>query len=361
MDGTDKLGPATVKVTMEVHIVDHLKANVLVGTCVLNTHNNSLNLGTQEAIISKCNRIEIVAKPHSQLRRVIKTYHAITIAPNSIMDIPVIYHGTLPKDRDFLFEPQSCHKLGHKGGVYAHVVDSEMSFVKVKNSIPRPVKFLKHARLGTIVEYNGHGCYMVSPEAESLATYGWRVSEQSDSTSTSLEMPIIPVRTDPNKEHQLPNGVTVYGDNDSASTLANLVSNFEDVFTDAGKTVDIPEAHWMPIKLKTGAQPKASRVYPLGQKDRQVVDETSDKLHAQGKLRFTDQPTPFSWPYFVVWRDTPQGKKGRVVIDIRGLNAITEDDSYPLPLQSYDLPHRRLQIYLYSRRGGILPPVSCQD
>ena len=338
MDGTDELGPATAKVTMEVHVVDHLKANILVGTNVLNTHGISLDLGTQEAVIGKCNRIKIpiccVAKPHSQLRRVVKTHHTITIAPNSIMDIPVVYHGTLPEDRDLLFEPQSCHKLGHEGGVYAHVVDSGISFVRVKNSTPRPVKLSKHARLGTIVDYNQHGCYMVSPEAESLATCGWRVSGQSDPTSTSSETPIIPARTDPNKEHQLPNGVTVYGDNSSASTLANLVSSFEDVFTDTGRTVDIPEDYWMPIKLKSGAQPKASKVYPLGQKDRQVVDETFDKLHAQGKLRFTDQPTPFSWPCFVVWRDTPQGRKVRVVIDIRGLNAVTEDDSYPLPLQS---------------------------
>ena len=69
-----------------------------------------------------------------------------------------------------------------------------------------------------------------------------------------------------------------------------LVANFEDVFADAGKTVDIPKAQWMPIILKAGAQLKA-----CGQKDRQVVDETFDKLQAQGKLRFTDQPTPFSY------------------------------------------------------------------
>ena len=63
------------------------------------------------------------------------------------------------------------------------------------------------------------------------------------------------------------------------------------------------------------------------------MDETFNKLQAQGKLRFMKQSTSFSWPCFVVWRDTPQGKKGCVVINIWGLNAIIEDDSYPLPLQ----------------------------
>ena len=52
-------------------------------------------------------------------------------------------------------------------------------------------------------------------------------------------------------------------------------------------------------------------------------------------MEFSQQPTPFAYPAFVVWRTMPDGsKKGRVVIDIRGLNAITESDSYPLLLQS---------------------------
>jgi hypothetical protein len=36
----------------------------------------------------------------------------------------------------------------------------------------------------------------------------------------------------------------------------------------------------------------------------------------------------------VVWRDTLHGRKGRAVIDIRGLNEITDNDNYSLPLQS---------------------------
>ena len=179
-----------------------------------------------------------MAKPHSQLRRVIKTHHACTVAPNSVMNIPITYHGSIPDDHDFLFKPQSCHKLGHEGGVYAHVVDSTISFIKVKNATYHPIKLSRHARLGTIVEYNAHSCYIVSSEAESLATCGWRVPDQSDSVSTSSSSA---PRTDPSKEHPLPNGVTIYGNYNAASALAGLVSGFKDMFTDLGKTVDIPK------------------------------------------------------------------------------------------------------------------------
>ena len=35
----------------------------------------------------------------------------------------------------------------------------------------------------------------------------------------------------------------------------------------------------------------------------------------------------------VVYQETPKGRKGRVVVDIRMLNSITVPDNYPLPLQ----------------------------
>ena len=139
----------------------------------------------------------------------------------------------------------------------------------------------------------------------------------------------------PKLEHILPNGVTIYGGSAEAiQVLKSVVAEYEDIFRDSGATIDIPEEEWMPIPVRPDAKIKACKVYPLGQRDRDVVDATFDKLQQQGKLKFTTQPTPYGWPCFVVWRDTPQGPKGRVVIDIRGLNAITENDGYPLPLQS---------------------------
>lgn len=39
-----------------------------------------------------------------------------------------------------------------------------------------------------------------------------------------------------------------------------------------------------------------TKPYPLGPKDRQVVDETFDKLHDQGKMGWTTKATPFRRP-----------------------------------------------------------------
>lgn len=52
-------------------------------------------------------------------------------------------------------------------------------------------------------------------------------------------------------------------------------------------------------------------------------------------MEYTTQATLFSYPVFVVWKSLPDGsRKGRVVVDIRGLNDLIVPDVYPVPLQS---------------------------
>ena len=79
--------------------------------------------------------------------------------------------------------------------------------------------------------------------------------------------------------------------------------------------------------------PKTARVYPLGNEVKKIINETFDKLHDQNRMDWTDEATPFSYPVFVVWTTKADGtRKGRAVVDIRGLNAISQVDVYPLPL-----------------------------
>lgn len=334
---------ALAKVQMEVHLTDNLKANMLIGNDVLTPHQFVLDCASQSATVGSCQKIKISArstvKSHSQVKRVIKAKSALTLPPNTVTNIPVSYHGTLPDDRDYLFEPELSMYLGGEGGVFAHIVDSSMTFVQARNATGAPIALPRNTRLGTVVEYAVDGCYQVSYKLSDLAACGWRTSDRSEATAFTSTTPSDArtddaVTVDPNLEHVLPNGVTVYGDDEAFRAFSSVVTEYEDVFTDSGNTIDIPEDQWMPIPLKPNVTVKPSKVYPLGHKDREVVDATFDKLQQQGKLRFSTQPTPYSWPCFVVWRNTPQGRKGRVVIDIRGLNAITEDDGYPLPLQS---------------------------
>ena len=43
-----------------------------------------------------------------------------------------------------------------------------------------------------------------------------------------------------------------------------------------------------------------SKVYPLGPKDCEVIDQAFDQLHQQDCMEWTSQATPFTYPCFVV-------------------------------------------------------------
>ena len=93
------------------------------------------------------------------------------------------------------------------------------------------------------------------------------------------------------------------------------------------------------MPLKPGWETKVSaikpRVYLLSNDTRHLIDNTFDEMQRQGHLEFNTNPTPFSFPVFIVWKSDSDGKrKSRVVMDIRKLNDLVLSDSYPLPLQS---------------------------
>ena len=60
----------------------------------------------------------------------------------------------------------------------------------------------------------------------------------------------------------------------------------------------------MKVPLKPGWEAKISaikpRVCPLRNEAHQLVNETFDKMYCLGRLKFTSEYTPFSFPVFIV-------------------------------------------------------------
>lgn len=155
----------------------------------------------------------------------------------------------------------------------------------------------------------------------------------ADSPAPITEIPVPAAAT----EVVLENGITIHNSGSEAvEAFRSLVSEYPNLWTDTG-FAHLPEKDWMQIPLKADWEariPGKARVYPLGGKDRALVDETFDALHESGKLSWTKGSTPFSYPVFCVWKTINNERKGRVVVDIRGLNAITQPDVYPVPRQA---------------------------
>ena len=71
----------------------------------------------------------------------------------------------------------------------------------------------------------------------------------------------------------------------------------------------------------------------LGEEDKKVADDTIDKLHWTGKVGWMKFPTSLACPMIVAWRTVQGQRKGRVVFDLRHVNANALPDIYPIPSQ----------------------------
>lgn len=136
---------------------------------------------------------------------------------------------------------------------------------------------------------------------------------------------------------QLKNGVRVYGDKVAVSEISKLVAEYSSIWESQG-FVQIPSESWMKVHFKPGWESKVAaikpRVYPLGNDSCRILDKTFDKIHRQGRLKFTANLIPFSFPIFVVWKpDGDRKEKGHAVIDIQKLKEMVLSDFYPLLLQ----------------------------
>ena len=176
-------------------------------------------------------------KPHSQVKRKIKSKSALTLPPNLVINILITYHSMLPEDRDFLFELEllGSYDLDHSGGIFTYVVDALMTFIQVKNTTNSPIVLLRHIRLGIVVEYAADGCYQVLYKSTDLAACSWRTSERYRASAINA------TAVDPNLEYILLNGVTVYGNDEVLYKFSAIVEEYNDVFTDIGATIDVPE------------------------------------------------------------------------------------------------------------------------
>ena len=106
------------------------------------------------------------------------------------------------------------------------------------------------------------------------------------------------------------NGITVYHSSKQAvAQLSQLVAEYESIWYDKS-FAKLSEENWMKIPLKSDWESKISRkakIYPLSNKDRELVDETFDELHQWGWMLWSKDATPFSYPVFCVWK-TQSGK-----------------------------------------------------
>lgn len=362
----DKGQPVLAEIKREIHLVDDLKAKMLIENDILIPEGFLIDLTKREAIISSCKTtIQISTKPKGSF--VAKRLRA---AKDTVVDpwsnAPIEVNLTIPTDRDFIFE-QSPHATV---SLYYHVVDAATRKIFAQNDSPHEARIPKRFNLSLVFEIQYGNCFQVTDCSLAMrplaVQQGWKIVVAAAALAmTSLVAPaslpqtlmspmvevkmaepmiprlphgikvVKPVISTGAHEQELPNGIKIYDTQSERQIYTKLVNEFPTLWNDDG-FIKVPPDEWMRIPLKEGWQDKLtgrSKIYPLGIEDRKLVDETFDKMHEQGRLKWTDEETPFSFPVFVVWKMSNGKRKGRAVVDIRGLNEMIVPDAYPVPSQ----------------------------
>ncbi len=339
---------AVALIERELHIVDDLTAKALIGIDIMKPEGMMIDLQRDIMRIGACRGLEVpivVASRGSRTTATIYSSKKLIIPPHSNMAVPVTgpkKRLQLPKDRDFIFEPQTLDTLS----AYAHIVDHTVSSVFVRNDTDKPVTLPRRQKLGKVSDYEATDCYAVDPENHELAIKapkrqpGWIKTNLRRLVAgvAAFSAAIAPQANVNEVIH--PTGVTIHGTPAASSAIATAVDAFPSLWKDTGNVINVPESEEMEILLLENwrelYKPGQARVYPLGDRDKEVIDREFDKLHDQGRMEWTTTATPFSFPCFVVWKDASATaeRKGRVVVDIRALNKITMPDAYPVPSQA---------------------------
>ena len=112
--------------------------------------------------------------------------------------------------------------------------------------------------------------------------------------------------------------------------LPSEYHDFAKVFSKEAQEA-LPEhgPHDMHLELQPGKTPPSSRLYPLSRDELELLREYITEMVRTGKIR----PSKSSAGAPIFFAKQPSGKL-RIVVDYRGLNAITIKDKYPIPLMT---------------------------
>ena len=244
---------AIAHIRQEFHLIENLKANALIGIDILGSKGINILLIEKVATIYNCCNIRIpIAIKLKGTRQIEKGVFSskLIMIPSSTRAIVEIHRRKqkplqelLPVDQDFLFEPNTS---AINALVYAYVVDHEVTGIQVNNNIIINITISKDIQIGTIIEYEANGCFLINPENAPLAVIPGIPSTHIYNT---IYLYLSDIFAATNLETILPNEVTIYRDYETIMALTYIFNEFSDIFNDTEEVVDVIKNKWMNISL----------------------------------------------------------------------------------------------------------------
>ena len=266
----------------EVHVVDDLRANVLLVADILGPESTIINMGRKSITFPACGDISApldITSKGTRVTRSVRSAAQLTIPANSCIAVPIkTKGGKLPVDRDYSFHPKEDFRdLGPEGGFFSHITDANFSAVQVRNTSSQPYILPKNAKVGMLRDFEEEGCYLAAPEDRHLAAVSSRswtktfkklavaglaafaglstISSMKGNPSTSVTDVQLPAAAEiltqapaPVPETTMPNGITIYGNTDVCSQLSAVADSYPNIWKAPAGTVKVPEERGYPYQ-----------------------------------------------------------------------------------------------------------------
>ena len=155
--GVDENGQkALACIRRELHIVDDLRAKMLIGNDIVGAEQIIIDVAGNKASIGSCKmEVPIEARQRGQfIRRNVHAKLATIVPPRSKLIVSVS-SKSLPDDRDFLFEPIEAASLC----LFTHIVNHEMTGVLARNESEHPIQIPKQFCLGSVTKMEYENCF----------------------------------------------------------------------------------------------------------------------------------------------------------------------------------------------------------
>lgn len=276
----------------EIHIVNNLSAKALIKINIMKPEGIILDTNKDLIIIDSYNSLKtpicIITKG-SRTNAAILSKAQYAVPTHTFMTIP-IKDVELPQDRDLIFEPKQLDALT----LSAHIVDHNLTHIVVRNDTNLPATLPRHTRLDKVLEYEATRCFQIDTKHTTLAdkpprkdrSRSWikRAFQRLLGTAAAFSAATSPIET----EIMHATGATIYGNTAATQAISEVIEAFPNLWKDTGNVTNMPEDLHMEIPLvdnwrdlyKAGQ----ARVYPVGLRDKQIIDEAFDKLHDQGRM-----------------------------------------------------------------------------
>ena len=162
IDAIDKLIIAVF--TIEIHLMNDFKTNMLIDVDVLKSQKMFLNFEHNIFIIINCKikmTINSMNRFKFHIKRIIRNQKNLIVLFDEIIKMSMIFHDELFTNKDFFFEFQCVEYLNHDENVFAHIIDFDLFFVHVNNIIDLSITLSRRARLSFVIEYNQQSCFQI--------------------------------------------------------------------------------------------------------------------------------------------------------------------------------------------------------